>query len=91
MLHLLTDEDFDGRLTDGLLARMRGLDLVRAQEAGLMQTPDPDILSWAAAEGRIVLTHDRNAMTGFAYARIRAGDYELGRTRVADPPPGWTV
>jgi hypothetical protein len=73
MLHLLTDEDFDGRLTNALLARVPGLDLVRAQDVGLMQTPDPDILSWAAAEGRIVLTHDRNTMTGFANPRLASG------------------
>ena len=38
-----------------------------------MHTPDPDILARAAAEGRIVLTHDRNTMTGFAATRVNAG------------------
>ena len=46
MLRFLTDEDFDGRLTSALLARVP--DLVRAQDTGLMHTPDPDILAWAA-------------------------------------------
>jgi predicted nuclease of predicted toxin-antitoxin system len=73
MLRLLTDEDFDGRLTSALLARVPGLDLVRAQDVGLMHTPDQDILAWAAGQGRIVLTHDRNTMTGFASARVSAG------------------
>ncbi len=73
MLRLLTDEDFDGRLTSALLARVSALDLVRVQDVGLMHTPDADILAWAAAEGRIVLTHDRNTMTGFAIARVAAG------------------
>jgi hypothetical protein len=73
MLRLLTDEDFDGRLTRALLARVPGLDLVRVQDVGLMHTPDPDILAWAAAELRIVLTHDRSTMSGFAGARIQAG------------------
>lgn len=70
MLRFLTD--FDGRLTSALLLRVAGLDLVRAQDTGLMHTPDPDILAWAAAEGRIVLTHDRNTMTGFASRRVSA-------------------
>lgn len=74
MLHLLTDEDFDGRLTSALRAHLPGLDLVRAQDVGLMHTPDPDILRWAAAEGRIVLTHDRNTMTGYASTRVHAGE-----------------
>ena len=66
MLRFLTDEDFDGRLTSALLARMPGLDLVRVQDVGLMHSADPDILAWAATEGRIVLSHDRNTMTRFA-------------------------
>jgi hypothetical protein len=73
MLRFLTGEDFDGRLANALLARVPGLDLVRVQDVGLMHTPDPDILAWAAAEGRIVLTHDRNTMTGFAKNRVNAG------------------
>ncbi len=73
MLRFLTDEDFDGRLTSALLARVPGLDLVRVQDVGLMHTPDPDILAWAAAEGRIVVTDDRNTMTGFASTRVRGG------------------
>ena len=74
MLDFLTDEDFDGRLTKALLTRVPGVNLVRVQDVGLMHTPDPDILAWAAAESRIVLTRDRNTMTGFALARVRAGD-----------------
>jgi hypothetical protein len=73
MLQFLTDEDFDGRLSSALLARVPGLDLVRTQDAGLMHTPDPDILAWAAGKGRIALTHDRNTMTGFASTRVNAG------------------
>ncbi len=34
---------------------------------------DPDVLSWAAQEGRIVLTHDVATMITFAYERIQAG------------------
>jgi predicted nuclease of predicted toxin-antitoxin system len=78
MLRFLTDGDFDGRLTNALLARMPGLDLVRVQDTGLIQTPDPDILSWGAVNGRIVLTHDRNTMTGFAGTRVSTGQPMLG-------------
>ena len=46
MLGFLTDEDFDGRLTSALLARVPGLDLVRVQDVGLMHTLDPAILAW---------------------------------------------
>jgi hypothetical protein len=74
MLRFLTDEDFDGRVTSALFTRVPGLDLLRVQDVGLMHTPDPDILAWAAAQSRIVLTRDRNTMTGFALARVRGGD-----------------
>ncbi len=40
MRRFLTDEDFDGRLTSALLARLPGLDLVRVQDVGLMHTLD---------------------------------------------------
>jgi hypothetical protein len=35
------------------------LDVVRVQDVGLAETPDPVILAWAAGEERILLTHDR--------------------------------
>ena len=47
----------------GLLRRMPNLDVVRVQDVGLVQTPDPNILVWAAAEERILLTHDRDAVS----------------------------
>jgi hypothetical protein len=73
MLRVLTVEDFDGRLTRALLARVPGFDLVRAQDIGLLHASDPDILAWAAGEDRVVITHDRNTMTGFASMRANAG------------------
>ena len=38
-----------------------------------MQTPDPEVLEWAAAEGRVLLTHDINTMVGHAWERVRLG------------------
>jgi hypothetical protein len=54
------------------LARDRSLDIVRAQDCGLSQTPDERVLEWAAKEGRVILTHDENTMIGHAYARVAA-------------------
>jgi hypothetical protein len=34
---------------------------------------DPDVLEWAALNGRIVLTQDIKTMPGFALGRVRAG------------------
>ena len=48
MLRLVSDENFNGDIIRGLFRRLPELDLVRVQDVGLMQTPDPDILQWAA-------------------------------------------
>lgn len=73
MLRLVSDEDVHGDIISGLLRREPALDLVRVQDIGLDHTPDPQILAWAAAEGRVVLTEDVNSMVGFAWARVAAG------------------
>ena len=38
-----------------------------------MNTPDPDVLQWAASAGRSIFTRDRNTMTRFAYERVSQG------------------
>ncbi len=73
MLRLVSDEDVKGAIIRGLLRREPDLDLVRAVDVGLNRTPDPQVLEWAAAEGRVVLTQDVNTLVGFALARVKAG------------------
>jgi hypothetical protein len=73
MLQLLSDEDVPGDIVRGLRQRQPGLDLVRVQEVGLMHTEDPDVLEWAAREGRLVITRDCNTMTRHAYDRVKQG------------------
>jgi predicted nuclease of predicted toxin-antitoxin system len=73
MLRLASDADVDGDIVRGLLRASPGLDLVRVQDAGLREAPDPAILEWAASEGRVLITSDRNTMVGFAYERVKAG------------------
>jgi predicted nuclease of predicted toxin-antitoxin system len=73
VIKLASDENFDGDIVRGLLRLLPGLDLVRIQDADLAASPDPVILDWAAAEDRVVLTHDRDTMPKFAYDRVRAG------------------
>ena len=71
MIRYLTDENIPSALADGL--RDRGVDVVRVQEVGLMNTPDPDILEWAAGEERILITYDIRTMPGHAYDRVADG------------------
>ena len=58
MLLLASDENFNGDIVRGLLRRHPALDLVRVQDVDLMQTPDSEILEWAANQGRVLLSHD---------------------------------
>ena len=73
MPRFLADENFDGPIYRGLLAREPALNVVRVQDVGLMQTPDPDILEWAAQDGRVLLTHDFQTIPGFALGRVQNG------------------
>ena len=84
MIRLLTDENFDGDILRGLVRRMPSLDMVWVQDAGLAATPDPTILAWAAAEERVLLTHDCDTVPGFAYDRVRSGEAMSGVFIVSD-------
>ena len=74
MLSVLTDENFSGHITQGLLRRLPDLNLLRVQDAGLMGADDSDVLDAAASQDRILLTHDGKTMPNYAYDRIAAGE-----------------
>jgi uncharacterized protein (DUF433 family) len=77
MLRLASDADVHGEIIRGLRRRLPEIDLVRAQDALPAGTPDLAVLAWAAAEGRVLITNDRNTMVGFAYQRVAAGEPSL--------------
>jgi predicted nuclease of predicted toxin-antitoxin system len=56
MLILVSDENFNNNIVRGLLRRKPDLDIVRVQDVGLSGAEDPNILEWAANQGRIVPT-----------------------------------
>lgn len=73
MLGLAADENFNNDIVRGLLRRRPDLNILRVQNAGLSGASDPEVLAWAAQEGRILLTHDVSTITRHAYARVQAG------------------
>ena len=73
MLRLASDENFNGDIVRGLRLHCPDLDLIRLQDIGLEGVEDPTVLAWAAANARILLTHDRATMPDFAYVRVMAG------------------
>lgn len=78
MIRLRADEDFRFPIVEALRKMVPELDLVTVQAAGFQGRPDPWLLEWAAAAGRMILTHDRKTMTRFAYGRAAAGSPMAG-------------
>lgn len=69
----LFDEDLNGRIVRGVRRRIPDLDSTTVQEADLPEASDPDVLDWAAAESRVVVTHDHRTMRPCAEERLKTG------------------
>ena len=83
MLRLAADENFNGRILRGLRRRLPNLDVIRIQDTDLVGAEDPEILDWAAREGRILLSHDTATMRGFATDRVNEGKRMSGVVVIA--------
>jgi predicted nuclease of predicted toxin-antitoxin system len=83
VIRLLTDENLDYDIVRGLWRRRPDLDVRSIKEAGLLGQEDPEVLAFAARDGRVVLTHDARTMTRFAIERVAAGDPMPGLVVVA--------
>ncbi|MGB3292078.1 MAG: DUF5615 family PIN-like protein [Phormidesmis sp.] len=84
MVRFLADENFNNQIVRGLFRQSPDIDMVRVQDVDLSGADDPTVLSWAAQEKRVVLTHDVATMITFAYERINAelsmpGLFEVSR------------
>jgi predicted nuclease of predicted toxin-antitoxin system len=78
MLSLLIDENFNQRVLRELRRRLPVLDYLLAQEVEVFQQDDLAVLAWAATHNRVVITHDVNTMTKYAYARLEASQHLPG-------------
>jgi predicted nuclease of predicted toxin-antitoxin system len=86
-LRFLADENFDHKTLAGLKRRAPDLDIVAAQEVGLREGEDPQVLEWAAQEERLVVTHDVSTFADFAYERITAGLHMPGVIEIPETVP----
>lgn len=68
----LADENLNKDIVRGI-RRKADLDIVRVQDVGLSGVNDPSLLDWAAAQDRVLLTHDVSSMTAYAYRRVADG------------------
>lgn len=73
-MKLISDEDLNGAIVRGLFRRKPAIDLIRVQDVPeIFEQDDPLVLDWAAAEGRVLISHDENNMTRYALDRIADG------------------
>jgi hypothetical protein len=70
-LRFLFDEDFNGHIVRGFRRRQPQPDTRTVREVGLEGADDPIVLTWAAENRRLVVSHDRRTMTAAARRRIR--------------------
>jgi hypothetical protein len=78
LIALLTDEDFNGRVIRGLFRLLPDVDLLTASAVGLAGQADSAVISWAAANGRVLVTHDVNTMLDAALDRVHSGQIMPG-------------
>lgn len=83
----LVDENLNNDILRGVLRRKPNLDIVRVQDVGLSGAGDPTVLAWAAAENRILLTHDVSTITAHAYRRVTSGEAMPGVFEVSRSVP----
>ena len=70
----LADENFNNDILRALSRGKPGIDVVRAQDAGLTGASDEAYLALAAEQSRVLLTHDVSTITAHAYRRAIMGE-----------------
>jgi hypothetical protein len=73
MVRFAADENLNRNITRGLVRRNPEIDVVSIQEVGLVGADDAAVLAWAAAQQRVLLSHDVTTLTRHAYERTRNG------------------
>jgi hypothetical protein len=89
-VHVQADADLNAEIVAGVLRREPSIDFQTADEANLRRAPDPEVLTLAAQEGRILVTHDRRAMpkyfADFILHHCSPGVFLIARESQGDIP-----
>lgn len=72
------DNDLRSSIRAGVLRREPSIDFQSALTARLDAVPDPEVLNVAAAQGRIVVSHDENSMPAHFADFLKAGNHSPG-------------
>lgn len=78
MIKILADQNFNGKILRGLKLRLPELDCVATYEIGIQKYTDYALLTLAAEEGRIILTHDAKTFPDFVYEKIEKSEKMCG-------------
>ena len=62
MIRFMADADLNDAIVDGCRRREPHIDFLSANDANLEGVPDPDVPAFAAAEDRILVSHDFRTM-----------------------------
>lgn len=73
MLRLATDADVNEDIVSGLFLPFPELDLLRSRDVIGADAADPNVLEWAASDGRVLITNDRRTMTKHVWERKAEG------------------
>jgi hypothetical protein len=87
VIRLLADENFNGDILRGLQRRVPAMDVPRVQDLVIRGADDAAVLEWAAAERRLVLTHDVSTLIEFARTRVASGKRHSGVAAVSQQAP----
>jgi predicted nuclease of predicted toxin-antitoxin system len=71
VLRLLADHDFNDAIRIGLVRRHPQIEVLTVRGLGMQRAPDDALLAFAATEGLLLVTHDRNTLIGIFRERAR--------------------
>ncbi len=77
-VRFLADADLNKAIVNGVLRREPAIDFLAAHAAGLRQMKDPEVLALAAAQQRILVSHDVGTMPLHFRAFRKAGKQSAG-------------
>lgn len=78
MIRFLADADLNEGIVAGCLRREPEMDFLSANDADREGVPDPEVLALAAAQGRILVSHDFQTMPRHFGDFLQAGNSSPG-------------
>lgn len=80
-MRLLADENLNNHIFRSLLLQRPGLDIVRVQDVGLSGKSDPELLAWAIAKNRTLITQDVLFKTLAVWITIAVSKFNLEKQK----------